>query len=398
MNKRPNVILIVDDTPENLRVLGELLEADGHEVLVATNGKDGLSIAQSSTVDLILLDVMMPGMDGFEVCKKLKKNRLTRDIPVIFLTALDSTDDEAEGLRLGAVDYIPKPFKLEIVRARIRNQLALHNALEELKRHKHKLEELVEERSEALVEAHRRLLTIDSAKYDFLQLIYQKLWASEKGIITLARRAFESLSDGQTEAKELKTTYETSQSELFETINNALLMGGTHSGDRPAPSYPIKLGVVVADCLRKLGPSLTERGLSLNEDPATGEMSERLVSGDLDLTFQALTTVFHAAVLIAKNGSVLKVSSVEVDSLAVLEVLAERPDWAREEILSLFEPSVQFHPSSVGKQLGLAVPLASKIMVSQGGRITMEERGPQVVEIRVSFSKFAPKRGVRIAL
>ena len=121
-------ILIVDDTPENLSILGELLQRD-YRVRAANSGKRALQIAQSHpTPDLILLDVMMPEMDGFAVLEQLRANPLTHDIPVIFVTAMDGTHDEEHGLDCGAVDYITKPIRPTIVLARVRTQLDLKRA------------------------------------------------------------------------------------------------------------------------------------------------------------------------------------------------------------------------------------------------------------------------------
>ena len=118
-------ILIVDDVPTNIHVLAEALRAD-HHIRVATNGPDALDVAkQLPQPDLILLDAMMPDMDGFEVCRRLKDAPETQHIPVVFVTAKEDAVSEERGLSLGALDYITKPFNLPIVRARVRNYLAL---------------------------------------------------------------------------------------------------------------------------------------------------------------------------------------------------------------------------------------------------------------------------------
>jgi diguanylate cyclase (GGDEF)-like protein len=128
-------LLIVDDTPVNIRILGQALRED-YQVRVATSGADALRIAAyEDPPDLILLDVLMPEMDGYEVCRRLKAEAHTRRIPVIFVTAKDAVDDETFGLELGAVDYITKPFSMAIVKARIRTHLELklaHDRLESL--------------------------------------------------------------------------------------------------------------------------------------------------------------------------------------------------------------------------------------------------------------------------
>ncbi len=122
MSERPK-ILIVDDVPENIEVLGEIL-ADGHDILCAFSGREALDLAGEGP-DLILLDVMMPDMDGYETCARLKADAATADIPIIFITAKTSPEDETAGFAAGAVDFITKPVNRATVRARIRTHLTL---------------------------------------------------------------------------------------------------------------------------------------------------------------------------------------------------------------------------------------------------------------------------------
>ncbi|MFH1955090.1 MAG: diguanylate cyclase [Pseudomonadota bacterium] len=117
-------ILIADDERFNLNILVDILKPD-YKVIVAKDGKQALKRAESNPPDLILLDIMMPEMDGYEVCKNLKENEQTKDIPVIFITAMKEAGDEARGFDLGAVDYITKPFQAAIVMARVKAQLKM---------------------------------------------------------------------------------------------------------------------------------------------------------------------------------------------------------------------------------------------------------------------------------
>ncbi|MCB1914038.1 MAG: response regulator, partial [Rhodocyclaceae bacterium] len=126
------VILMVDDTPANLGVLYELLSEAGYDVLVAEDGESALERAAYARPDLILLDVMMPGIDGFKTCQVLKERPETWDIPVIFMSALSDTVDKIKGLRLGAVDYVTKPFQHEEVLARVHTHLTVQRLKREL--------------------------------------------------------------------------------------------------------------------------------------------------------------------------------------------------------------------------------------------------------------------------
>ncbi|MEA5599109.1 sensor histidine kinase [Rivularia sp. UHCC 0363] len=122
-----NLILIVDDKSYNIELLFHVMQLNGHRVLVANSGESALQKLQIVCPDLILLDIMMPGMDGFETCRRLKADDKNKDIPVIFMTALTNTEDKIKAFKLGAVDYITKPFQKEEVVARVNVQLQLRN-------------------------------------------------------------------------------------------------------------------------------------------------------------------------------------------------------------------------------------------------------------------------------
>uniref|UniRef100_B8HVZ9 histidine kinase n=1 Tax=Cyanothece sp. (strain PCC 7425 / ATCC 29141) TaxID=395961 RepID=B8HVZ9_CYAP4 len=142
-------ILVVDDTPTNLEVLFDFLSNAGFKVLFAEDGESALQKANYITPDLILLDILMPGMDGFETCQRLKQNGSTRSIPVIFLTALTDTVDKVKGFALGAVDFITKPLQYEEVLARVETHLRLQTLTRKLQEQNQRLEHEVQERKRA---------------------------------------------------------------------------------------------------------------------------------------------------------------------------------------------------------------------------------------------------------
>jgi diguanylate cyclase (GGDEF)-like protein len=131
-NQITPTILIVDDLPSNIEILAGLL-GEEYEILFATSGEEALEIAHRQIPDLILLDVVMPEMDGYTVCARLKEDEVTRDIPVIFVTGKDQDEDESKGLIAGGIDYITKPIRPAIVTARIRNHLELKRSRDSLK-------------------------------------------------------------------------------------------------------------------------------------------------------------------------------------------------------------------------------------------------------------------------
>lgn len=157
MSSEP-LILIVDDQPENLLILEDLLMTD-YQVQVANRGQTALDYLESGgRADLILLDVLMPDMDGFETCRRLKENPVWRDIPVLFLTSLSDADDESHGLSLGAEDFIHKPISPPVVLARVRTQLKLAQARHLIRDRNAELEYLVAERTRELLSKSQELI------------------------------------------------------------------------------------------------------------------------------------------------------------------------------------------------------------------------------------------------
>jgi len=151
-NSLPMKLLIVDDTPANIDVLRKFMGGEGYDISVAPDGEIALNIVNKNKPDLILLDVMMPGIDGFEVCRQLKENEETKDIPVIFVTAKIETSDIVKGFQVGGVDYITKPFKREEVLSRVNTHLKIQNLIKE----KTRLNEVLSEKNDELVESENQ--------------------------------------------------------------------------------------------------------------------------------------------------------------------------------------------------------------------------------------------------
>lgn len=156
-NSKEASVLIVDDTEPNVRLLAHVVKKEGYEVMAAFSGNDALSLIEKRKPDIILLDVMMPEMNGFEVCEYLKDQREYKDIPVIFLSALSETDSKVQGFNVGGVDYITKPFQREEVLARIdlhvklrKLQAELSNKVEQLKQREESLQKLNQEKDELM--------------------------------------------------------------------------------------------------------------------------------------------------------------------------------------------------------------------------------------------------------
>jgi two-component system, sensor histidine kinase and response regulator len=194
--KRKFEVLIVDDIPSNLNFLSEVLHEEGISVMLATSGVDALKIASYKLPDLILLDIAMPAMDGYEVCARLKSDPFTRDIPVMYLTARTEPEDILKGFETGAVDYILKPFNATELIARVKTHLELKDKTEKLKHVNIILEEQVKQRTaeitkvnQSLTEAnvklekaYEELSNLDKAKDEFMRHINHELRTPLQGI------------------------------------------------------------------------------------------------------------------------------------------------------------------------------------------------------------------------
>jgi two-component system, cell cycle sensor histidine kinase and response regulator CckA len=188
------VILIVDDTPTNLDVLLDFLEAAGFKVVVAEDGERAIALAEYAPPDLILLDVLMPGIDGFETCRRLKANTATEEIPIIFLTAVNDNVDKVKGLHLGAVDYITKPLNHEEVLARVNTHVRLQNLTKRLSAQNERLEKEIQHRQQVEAEREQAFTALQRSEARFRRLIESNvigiIFSSADGRITDANDAF----------------------------------------------------------------------------------------------------------------------------------------------------------------------------------------------------------------
>jgi len=183
-------ILIVDDNPQNLQVLGTILKDNTYKIEFSINGEAALKWLESRHFDLILLDINMPGMGGFEVCRKLRSNPEMNNIPIIFLSADTDRESILKGFELGAQDYVTKPFDSRELLVRVRTQLKLKDSLEKLEKFNKSLEDKVVERTSQLKESYVKLETmnlkltgLDKVKTDFLNLISHEIRTPLNGIV-----------------------------------------------------------------------------------------------------------------------------------------------------------------------------------------------------------------------
>ncbi len=241
-------ILLIDDEPRNLGVLSVILERRGLELLTARNGERGLEIAELNHPDLILLDVMMPGIDGFETCRRLKQNEATADIPVIFTTILDDLANKLVGFQAGAVDYLSKPFQEEEVVARVGKHIEIHRLQQALQARNQELEQKNEElESFAHTVAHNLKTPIGQVKSlcDTLQ------------DVEIGGREFNSL------AKSFLPLLSQSSEKLLGTVDALLLLARIEKGQLPEYLRECDVRQLAVEALDTLGPTIEGRGAAV---------------------------------------------------------------------------------------------------------------------------------------
>lgn len=216
---KKSTILIVDDVAENLIVMGEILSQ--YNIKIAKDGEKALSIVKESRdISLIILDIMMPGIDGFETCRRLKKDPSTFDIPVIFMTSLSDTEDIVKGFELGAVDYVTKPIKGKELLARVNTHLTLSLLQREMKLINKLLEAKVVERTAELQAAKEKAEESSKLKSHFLSLMSHEFRTPLNGILGYAELLMLELTNE--EWKEFAEGIYNSGRRLTETLNSIL--------------------------------------------------------------------------------------------------------------------------------------------------------------------------------
>jgi DNA-binding response OmpR family regulator len=252
-------IMIVDDNPSNLKLLEDMLSQQGYGVCSFPLGRLALASAMKNLPSLILLDVNMPEMNGYEVCEQLKSSPQLADIPVIFLSALTEVEDKVKAFRSGAVDYISKPFQVEEVRARVETHLKLHGLQQALKLQNEHLEEAVAVRTRELDEANNRLTILDRSKNEFLNLISHEFRTPLNGLLGVGELILEGMPVTR-ENVELQELFQHSRQRILTILNDALLLTEIDVSGREFKFVPISLHLALSRAIERSAAFAESRG------------------------------------------------------------------------------------------------------------------------------------------
>lgn len=359
---RPGTVMVVDDTPANLELLGNLLRAEGIRVLQFPRGPMALRAAAQNPPDLFLLDVMMPEMDGFELCRRIKDDDSLREIPVVFISALDDTASKIKAFASGGVDYVAKPFHKEEVLARVNAQLRIRRQQTE-----------IDARRKLLQESYDRLQSLEIHRDQLVHMIVHDMRSPLMGIAGFAELLFDELRAAK--SSELASYAETvlaSSRELQEMISTLLDVSRMESSQMPLCISSGDLFSIAQKALATLGAMTQQSSVSLLPPP-----NPALARCDPDVTGRIFQNLVANAIKFAgtKGAIVIRIGA-EPDSGAWFEVADNGPGIPPEFHEKVFEKFGQVSSRLAGHKFstGLGLTFCRMAAEAQGGSIRLSSQ------------------------
>jgi two-component system sensor histidine kinase/response regulator len=379
-------ILIVDDNSHNLQVLGKLLLESRYEIEFATNGEAALDWLNARKFDLILLDINMPGMSGFEVCTRIRSNSDLNNIPVIFLSAESERENILKGFELGAQDYITKPFDSRELLVRVRTHLVLKDSLEKLESLNRSLEEKVVERTQQLKEANEnletlnlKLLDLDKAKSEFLNLISHEIRTPLNGILG----PLELLKDtvNTPDISDLVEILDMSVKRLEIFSLNALLITRLKTKPFSIRKGEIHLSNLIIEALNEEKDKLQLKNIQVKRKD---KISKGLINGEAELIKKCISNILDNAILFSPQNGIIEVNTF-IEGQNIMCVINDNgPGFALEAINLVFE---LFAKGDACKDncTGIGLPVAKMIMEAHGGSIIIENNSRGGASVKLQF-------------
>lgn len=296
-NYKPR-ILIVDDNTRNIQVVGNILIQDDIDIAYATNGQRALELAAAKPFDLVLLDIMMPGMDGYAVCQQLRSDPRNTETPVIFLTARNDPSSILLGFSAGANDYVTKPFNSAELRARVQTHLELFKKKSELRSLNQNLEKLVIDRTSKLEAAMRQLSMLEKSKSEFLSIISHELRGPLSGIIGLTQLLKAGVSDSE-HAQQLEMLSSIAQ-RLARFAEMALVITSLRANNGKMETMPSLANIPIEMAANEIKSLLAEKQINL-----TLQIPEKvpLIQMDSEMVRRCLVILIENAAVNLPAGS-----------------------------------------------------------------------------------------------
>jgi DNA-binding response OmpR family regulator len=373
-------IMVVDDNPSNLVLLEDMLGQKGHVVRSFPGGAMALVAAANQPPDLILLDINMPELSGYQVCEQLKADSSLAAIPVIFLSALGETEDKVKAFRSGGVDYISKPFQFDEVYARVETQLKLHSLQRALKAQNQHLEEAVVARTRELADANARLTKLDQAKDDFLRIISHEFRTPLNGLFGVGEILFDELA-ALPENDDLRELFERSRHRIMSLLDDALLLTRIDLEAVQFKSASVSLSSVLNRAIDQSYEFAQTRHVRIQ----TPSADLGVIRGDEDLLAGAMHALLDTAVKFSAQGETVQFTHELVDGLPKLTIRGNGkviPNSLIGKFFDVFSISEAITP---GGDLGLGPPMAYRILSLFGATVGVANQNPLGILLTVAF-------------
>jgi two-component system sensor histidine kinase/response regulator len=379
-------IMVVDDNPANLKLLEDMLGQAGYGVRSFPRGRHALIAAAQNPPDLILLDINMPEMNGYEVCARLKSDGKLAQIPVIFLSALNETEDKVRALQCGGADYVSKPFQFEEVKARVETHLQLYSFQRALQFQNERLEQAVAARTRELAEANQRLRLLDRSKNEFLSLISHEFRTPLNGILGVGELVLNELT-ASPDTDELREMFDHSRQRLLSMLDDAMLLTQIDVEREKFTSGPVNLSLALK---RAVGLS-TELAQSrqVRLDPLACEQGT--VVGEEELLVRALHALIETAVKFSERGQSVRIACTGDSDPIVVMIESQGKTIPINQISKFFDLFSISEASTPGGDLGLGPPVACRILALFGGAIAVANRDPSGIRLTVSLKSGNPQ-------
>ena len=360
-------VLIVDDTPLNVRLLTSILEIEGYSVVTATNGPDALKMVPEAAPDVVLLDVMMPGMDGFEVCRRLRAQAFSQHLPVVMVTALQDMPHRVQALEVGADDFLTKPVDEVEVLARVKTLVRTKRGRDELEsayRALQRSEGLRDSLSQMLVHDLRTPLTAMIASLDILLSNYR-----------------EKMDDIQLELLEMCMS---SCRHMVNQVNELLDVGKLESGALDLNREEVAAQPLIVDALAQVQSLARNRNIQIAE-PDTDAAPK--FSADAELLRRVLVNLIGNSLKFCPPGSRLEIEAKRDSESVVFSVRDNGPGIAPENREKIFDKWGQAESSSAGRKIssGLGLTFCRLAVEAHGGRIWVESEVGQGSDFRFTI-------------
>ena len=363
-------VVIVDDMPKNLQLLSSVLRNSGYRVSPASSGEQVLERLQNIKADLVLLDLKMPDMDGLEVCRRLKENPITAEIPVIFLTASGELDHLLSAFELGALDYIMKPFYAPELLARVKTQLELKYSREEL------------------IKANERLIELNNEKNEFMGIASHDLKSPLTSLLGIAQLIQSSPDMSHSDILKWVGKIEHQSQRMVSTIKNLLDANRLDRGEVCMNLGRVDIAFMGNEVVAQHQAEALAKEQSLS---FLSESDKIYIKSDQNLMFQVLENLISNAIKYSEIGGNIFVRVYEERGKAILSVTDEGPGLSEHDQAQLFKRFARLTPEPTGGEhsSGLGLSIVKRLVEDMGGEVWCRSKLGEGSTFGVTFKRFS---------